>query len=144
MSSFMKSAFPPTGPSDLDMPQAGDVLAMAAPDGYIEVSRWTAATHLHREHPRPSVPGTIRALDDVVAPTAVPGRTLKSASGSLFSQIPRRTRRRLMYRDDIKVTWWVRPSDTRWTLGDPDAVQTALWHAHQHGVTVGGGERRGR
>jgi hypothetical protein len=42
------------------------------------------------------------------------------------------------------VTWWVRPEDTRWRLGDPDAVQAALWDTHQHSVTVSGGEGCGR
>ena len=42
------------------------------------------------------------------------------------------------------VTWWVRPEDTGWRLGDPEMVQAVLWDTHQHGVTVGGGERYGR
>lgn len=41
------------------------------------------------------------------------------------------------------VTWRVRPADTAWKLGDPDAVEAALWNAHERSAAMNGGERRG-
>jgi len=42
------------------------------------------------------------------------------------------------------VTWWIRPTDTKYQLGDPDAVQAALLDTRTRTATVSGGERHAR